>query len=135
MLEKGLRWQVNSGNKVKFWKDKWIPSIKNFQAQSNRDHAEDQSVVEAFINPVSKEWDIPKLKGVVNDQEVKAIISIPLSKVGEEDRIIWHYSKNGAYSVKSGYHTARNLSQSNTIHNPSSSFHPPFIAMEIYLES
>lgn len=46
-------------------------------------------MVDSFINPVSKEWDISKLKGAVDDQVVKAITSIPLSKVGEDDMALF----------------------------------------------
>lgn len=31
LLEKGLRWQVNSGTQVKFWHDKWTPPSGTFK--------------------------------------------------------------------------------------------------------
>ena len=37
--------------------------------------------------------------------------SIPLSLNTREDSLIWHFDKQGHYTVQSGYHIARILSQ------------------------
>lgn len=86
---------------------------------------EEQTLVSFFINPSSRGWDVQKLKRCVSDQEVKVITSIPLSKFGESNKLIWHYTKNGVYSVKSGYYTAREIESKNINSSPSSSFQPP----------
>lgn len=36
LLKIGLRWQIKSGNDVKFWTDRWVPNLNNFQIQSER---------------------------------------------------------------------------------------------------
>lgn len=124
-MKKGLRWQIKSGNDVKFWTDKWVPSLNNFQIQSSRQTEEEQVSVASFIDSSTKEWNVHKLKQSVSEQEVKAIIPIPISKLGGTDRLIWHYAKNGRYSVKSGYHVARAIGPASNTSNPSSSFIPP----------
>lgn len=42
-----------------------------------------------------------KQVGIV--QECNAILDIPLIRSGSQDRQVWHYNRNGKYSVKSGY--------------------------------
>ncbi|KAG8364630.1 hypothetical protein BUALT_Bualt18G0017400 [Buddleja alternifolia] len=41
--------------------------------------------------------------------DVDVILSIPLARYAAEDTLVWHYTKNGLFSVKSAYHVARNL--------------------------
>lgn len=43
--------------------------------------------------------------------DAEAILLIPLSRRHVYDSVFWMYNKNGAYSVKSGYHIARLISK------------------------
>ncbi|XP_062005722.1 uncharacterized protein LOC133722879 [Rosa rugosa] len=38
--------------------------------------------------------------------EARTILSIPLSRSGGQDKLIWHYHKSGRFTVKSGYWVA-----------------------------
>ncbi|KAL0442406.1 UNVERIFIED_CONTAM: hypothetical protein Slati_1963300 [Sesamum latifolium] len=38
--------------------------------------------------------------------KLEVILGIPLSRTGEPDLLVWHYSKNGRFSVRSAYHLA-----------------------------
>ncbi|KAI8547258.1 hypothetical protein RHMOL_Rhmol07G0180600 [Rhododendron molle] len=60
---------------------------------------------------------------VVSADEVQAITSIPISLFSREDVLVWHFSSNGVYSVKSGYRVAfHNLAPPSN--HPFSSFIP-----------
>lgn len=48
-------------------------------------------------------WNIRLLRELFTVAQVETIARIPLSLVGGEDRIMWHFDKKGVYSVKSGY--------------------------------
>lgn len=43
--------------------------------------------------------------------DVQHILSIPLLRSMHEDKLIWHYEKDGEYSVKSAYHVLSNQKQ------------------------
>ncbi|CAL8996268.1 unnamed protein product [Prunus brigantina] len=49
------------------------------------------------------QWDEELLKANFWEQEVKAILQIPLASIHREDKLIWHYDRMGKYSVRSGY--------------------------------
>ena len=36
---------------------------------------------------------------------------MPISKLLKEDRLVWHYTKSGIYTVKSGYGLAHELTK------------------------
>lgn len=48
--------------------------------------------------------------------EMELIRSITISYEGCEDRLIWHYTKNDVYSVKTGYGVAMDLLKNGELH-------------------
>ncbi|KAI9087576.1 hypothetical protein K1719_030446 [Acacia pycnantha] len=48
-------------------------------------------------------WDVSPLRHVLDDRAIEAILTIPIPRAPIDDRQRWLLSKNGVYSVKSGY--------------------------------
>ena len=44
-----------------------------------------------------------------NREDVEAICKIPLSHKHVADAVVWLHNKEGAYTVRSGYHVARKV--------------------------
>lgn len=53
-------------------------------------------------------WNVDLLNSVLSNEELDLVQSIPLSKRPVEDKLVWHYDKNGHFTVKRVYHIARN---------------------------
>lgn len=108
LLKEGLRKRMGDGCSIKVFEDKWIPRESTFRTMSpsisNRG-----ALVADFITR-SGEWDAAKLGSNMCPEDVEVIMKIPLSKVNMQDVWIWHYDKEGNYSVKSGYKLYMNLS-------------------------
>lgn len=45
-----------------------------------------------------------------SSEEARCILSMLLSKFGCGSKLIWHHTKGGVYSVKTGYYIAQDLS-------------------------
>lgn len=81
ILMKGLRWQVQNGESIRFWEDTWIPNVRNFTLSSPRP---DDTEIEWVADVIDKDrrcWKEEKLSQVLLEEEVKAIVSIPISFV------------------------------------------------------
>ncbi|KAL2943019.1 hypothetical protein RDABS01_031367 [Bienertia sinuspersici] len=50
------------------------------------------------------EWKEDMVRGLFLEFEADMMCNIPLSSMDTNDCLVWHYSKNGAYSMKTGYH-------------------------------
>ncbi|KAF7148485.1 hypothetical protein RHSIM_Rhsim03G0157700 [Rhododendron simsii] len=51
-------------------------------------------------------WRRDVMEQIVSQEEMLAITAMPLSQCKRNDTLIWHYTRDSAFSVKSGYHMA-----------------------------
>ncbi|XP_021801569.1 uncharacterized protein LOC110745747 isoform X1 [Prunus avium] len=101
LLLSGLRKGIGDGQETLVYGDAWIPSPNSFRPISPQ-VLDQETKVSDFIFPVGN-WNVDLLNLCFQEEDVKAITSIPLSVNFHKDRWIWHYTTNGTYSVKSGY--------------------------------
>ena len=66
------------------------------------------------------EWKLEKIKDWILKEDYKAIQDIPICQQGGKDVFIWPFTKNGEYSIRSGYHKAKE-GKSEGMNNPFSS--------------
>ncbi|KAM2050575.1 hypothetical protein ACFX16_032287 [Malus domestica] len=60
-------------------------------------------MVDALIN---SKWGARKedlIRKVFEEEEGNIILGLPISLMGYPDKLIWHYSNNGAYTVRMVY--------------------------------
>lgn len=60
-------------------------------------------------NGVSKEWDAGLLENYVSPEDIPLIRSLAISPTNRWDTFCCNYTKNGQYTVKSGYWVTRNI--------------------------
>ncbi|CAL8118504.1 unnamed protein product [Prunus armeniaca] len=104
LLKAGLRWRVGNGEDIYVYQDRWVPLPMNFKIISTPQFDVSMKVCELFN--AAGQWDEEQLKANFWEQEVKAILQIPLASNHREDKLIWHYDQSGKYSVRSGYMVA-----------------------------
>ncbi|XP_068340310.1 uncharacterized protein [Pyrus communis] len=54
-------------------------------------------------------WNMEMVHELFDEEESKLILGIPLSLMGCKDRIIWHHTKHGGYTVRTGHKVAMEL--------------------------
>ena len=80
--------------------DPWIPRPYTFRPIVRR-HAAPLRVCELILP--NREWNVPLVHSIFDDDDAKSILSIPLSRRLCADRLIWHYDITGVFTVKSAY--------------------------------
>ncbi|CAL2240574.1 unnamed protein product [Prunus armeniaca] len=102
VIEQGLIWRIGGGTSVRVFHDKWIPKPYTFLPLINRGLLPEAKVSDLITT--SSGWNRTLLDLSFCDEDCAAILSIPLPSVGSlEDKRFWFFSKNGKYSVKTGY--------------------------------
>lgn len=101
LLKAGVRRNLGNGMSIKIFQDPWIPRPVTFKILMNRGHDNENLLVAEFITS-SVRWDVSKLHQYLCREDVEVITQLPISRTAP-DTWVWHYDKNGKYTVKSGY--------------------------------
>ncbi|KAK2404541.1 hypothetical protein QL285_053869 [Trifolium repens] len=104
VINLGSRWRIGNGEKVKIFKDKWLPNQVGFKVWSRCDELNEDVLVSTLIDPDTKQWKRDLLSHLFYLHEAKQILSIPISQRLPSDKIIWHFERDGEYSVRSAHH-------------------------------
>lgn len=103
ILKRGLRWRVGDSRSIWFQTDPWLPIHRTFLPISRS--PEMPHLVRDLV-AMDGTWKMDVVQHCFNSKEACVILSLPLSRFGWPDLICWHYTRNGIYSVKSGYKVA-----------------------------
>ncbi|KAL0722819.1 hypothetical protein Bca4012_037418 [Brassica carinata] len=109
LLLLGIRQKIHSGYEVRVWEDPWIPIILARPAQPLAPALHPNMRVSDLINGELKEWNVKLLENYIAHEDIPLIRSMAISTTHRRDTFCWNYTKNGQYTVKSGYWVARNL--------------------------
>ena len=94
---------MGNGTRINVWHDKWIPRPSSYKVITPvRPNVENALVCE-LINKASGEWDVDKLNSWFQPKDKEAILSIPLSTNGTNDRLVWAENRSSKFTVKSAY--------------------------------
>ena len=66
-------------------------------------------MVLSLVDVERRGWDVGKVKNMFLPHEVELILSIPISARLPEDSLIWAWTLNGRFTVKSAYKVAQNV--------------------------
>ncbi|KAK9084133.1 hypothetical protein Scep_030604 [Stephania cephalantha] len=105
ILVQGCRWKVGSGCGIKVWADPWLKDSANFYITTDRVAGMEDMTVNELMIPNQREWDTEMIEENFNPRDCDLITRVLLNR-GGNDELIWHFSKNGVYSVSSGYRVA-----------------------------
>ncbi|CAN6698982.1 unnamed protein product [Malus baccata var. baccata] len=107
VLNLGLRWRVGNGKSINIRKEPWFPKPSTYRVIP-KPNLEGTMVCD-LIDPITKSWRMDLIESGFQPEDVLPILSIPLSHAGIDDRLVWHYTSNGIFSVKTGYSLALKL--------------------------
>lgn len=88
LLKVGLQWRVGNGEDIQVYQDRWVPLPMNFKIISRPQFDASMKVCELFTT--AGQWDKELLKVNFWEQEVEAILQIPLASNNTKDKLIWH---------------------------------------------
>ena len=109
ILKQDCCWSVGNGSAIWVLKDKWILNHPTNRVLHPPLEEEWEWRVNELIDWNYSVWDRQLIVRSFHREDVEAIMRIPLSHGHAVDALLLLYSKNGEYSVKSGYQTARQI--------------------------
>ena len=110
ILKKGC-WRVEDGSSIRVTKDMWILNHPTNMAIHPPLEEEWDWRVSDIIDWRIKESDRELIEVKFHRDDANAILRMPLSQRQASDLIILLHTKSEEYSVRSGYHVAREISR------------------------
>lgn len=107
LIKQGLRVRIGNGFHIEIWSSSWIPEDGNFKPITPRPtgvffpHR-----VADLIDSNTGTWNREIVESTFWPVDRSRILAIPLGAITVDDREIWHYEKNGCFSVRSCYRLA-----------------------------
>ena len=114
IFNKGLKWSIANGNMVKAWGDFWLPSGPlRHQIEGPLTEGEENISVKMLLDNWSS------ISFILPDNIVKEIQGTPTAvNPNQEDILVWAFSKDGSFSLKSAYLLAKGLNPLNLEASP-----------------
>lgn len=104
LVSKGLRIRIGNGYYTNIWSSPWIPDDGRFTLYTPRPPTIFYPwKVADLIDEEAGTWNMPFIEATFWPVDCERIGRIPLGAITSDDRLVWHFSKNGIYSVKSAY--------------------------------
>lgn len=92
-------WRIGDGERVRIGLDRWLPDNPGFLALGPSGCFEKADLVKELIDEDLRCWKRDLINNNFSLSEALQIVSIPLSVIQNEDKLIWHYERDGEYSV------------------------------------
>ncbi|CAL1410227.1 unnamed protein product [Linum trigynum] len=111
LLEAGVRWQIGNGESASLLQSSWIPQLHPIPPRYNPLILPDggEPRVAEVIVPGEGRWCDVKLRQWFDPLTCREIKRIPLPRQDKMDKLIWHGTADGVFTVKSAYHLAVTL--------------------------
>lgn len=87
---------------MNIWNDPWLPSSSDGRIKCQNINIK-YSTVSHLINSENGTWNTSAINKIVEEDQAKVILSIPLVKSPLPDKKIWRLEGSGAYFMKTGY--------------------------------
>ena len=103
LVSHGMCKVVGSGRTMAIWTDPWVPKLPHFRVFSRRNINDDgPKMVSDLIEDGA--WKDEVLQQSFSPWEASAIKSIALPRTDCCDQWVWHYNKQGVFTVRSAYY-------------------------------
>ena len=103
VIEKWMMRRVGDCSQIWVFHDNWIPGCFPTKVVSHTPRFEDDSTVSSLIDQSTKEWDGHLIDLKFAPFMAQKIKAIPLCRMVMGDCLVWPRTKDGNYSVKTGY--------------------------------
>lgn len=123
IIQQGSLWSIGNGISTNMSRTNWIPTHP--PSAIVLPPAFDNSTVSNLIDWDNKTWNLQQLSPHITQDQGLLISAIPITDPSIPDSLIWPYSKNGSFTVKSGYHFQHLQSQAGTLQHPHNSHNIP----------
>lgn len=102
-MARGIRWKIGNGQSVNIRRDPWLRDSGNFYITTILNEEHRSLMVRDLFEQDSRQWKFTLLDDMFQTRDHEETLKIPLPLTDINDIRVWHYDRNGIYTVKSWY--------------------------------
>ena len=102
VIQKGAIWRVGDGLSIKVWEHRWLPDPHS-KILSPRLNSTISQISDLFL-PNAQPWNVDLIDHTFMNWEAEEIKRIHVSEIGQVDALVWPFTSDGEYSVRTAYH-------------------------------
>lgn len=103
-VAKGVRSRVGNGQATRIWGSSWIPDDGHFRLFTPQPlNVLFPDRVSDLIDPITRTWRVELINALFWPVDIARILAIPIGAPEAEDRMVWHFAKDGKFSVRTCY--------------------------------
>ncbi|KFK27798.1 hypothetical protein AALP_AA8G430800 [Arabis alpina] len=123
LVKKGLRCLVGDGANIRAFQDNWLDTHPPRSPRPISDIPTNIQLVKDLMLRGTNRWNMELLSQTIHAADVQEILKLPVSSSQLHDLIGWNYTKDGMYTVRSGYWLSTHLPDQIPIPPPSRNQH------------
>lgn len=101
-----IQWWVGNGEKIRIWKNRWLPPPCSTLCYSPHQRLEVDARVSNLIDSSTGRWNTQLLYEIFTPDEAERICSVIPSPLHASDSVFWRGTSQGIFMVRSAYHMA-----------------------------
>ncbi|XP_074361795.1 uncharacterized protein LOC141701971 [Apium graveolens] len=99
----GYSWILGDGESINCIQDPWLAGTDGFKVDQSRAYVDITIVVARLLQHNAKEWNRSKVIDMFSRDDAALILSTRIPALPAVDRFAWSKSRDGKYSVKTGF--------------------------------
>ncbi len=103
LINSGLSWRVGDGLQIPIKGSSWLLEEGHRCVLSPLANIPTDTKVVELIHGSPPTWNVTKIQSLFLPYDAEAILKIPLSGRAQEDKLFWFSTRDGKYTMRSGY--------------------------------
>ncbi|KAG8645305.1 hypothetical protein MANES_10G053350v8 [Manihot esculenta] len=104
VLKQGVHMNIGDSTCTHIWFDPWIPQSPNLLAPQQLQHSLGRLKVVDLIDQSTLNWNHKLVFGFFSPHQALSILFVHVTPTGTPNVLVWHYARDGQYSLRSGMH-------------------------------
>ncbi|KAL8548930.1 hypothetical protein ACS0TY_007984 [Phlomoides rotata] len=109
LVRRSCRWKIGDGTSIRVWGIPWLNREADFYVRTPIIEGLESLLVSDLFLPGTRVWNVTLINWIFTEEERGVVLKMTPGMEAAGDRLIWHHTWDGVYSVKTAYSLGMSL--------------------------